>query len=327
MDKEQFIEKFAKLQDESKLDDYGFNLGKYEGEDFLIVDTWESIIQLQALINGYTGNVKNIPYLFNSEDLNTELNKAEQELEKTLKDNPNHLGTIYRLESRIEGLINLSAYKRWLLNNELDEVDIDSVIDMGFSDEHDMCCDCYQNVVRTSPDSYCWTAPLFIDCEGYVCDDCAKNHTDYILEEYCNVQKNIPDQFSTDELGLVKINKDSYQNGLHYGMDDTPKPIIKNLNKEGIDVWFKVYPSQFYCEFDVYVKEADKDQAEYILNNTDTYQGYSGAGNCEKALREASIQSSKVEGEGIKYTKIDVSTGTAETRLVSNEEFIKGIKD
>jgi hypothetical protein len=70
--------------------------------------------------------------------LNTELNKAEQELEKTLKDNPNHLGTIYRLESRIEGLISLSAYKRWLLNNELDEVELDdSIISIGFSDEAD----------------------------------------------------------------------------------------------------------------------------------------------------------------------------------------------
>lgn len=326
MDKKQFIEKFYKLQQDGELDQYCLNIGNYEGEDFLIVDAWEHIIQLQALINGYTGSVKNIPYLWHNEDLNIELNKAEQELEKTLKENPNHLGTICRLNNRIEGLLNLSAYKRWLYNNELEEVDINKVIAMGFNDEYDMCCDCYQNVVRTSPDSYCWTAPLFIDCEGYVCDDCAKNHTDYILEEFCNVEKNIPDQFDTDELGLVKINKDSYQNGFHYGQDDSPKPIIKKLNEAEIDVWFKVYPSQFNIDFDVYVKEENEERAKEILSNTDTYQGFSSAGNCEKALRKASLKMDNLKGDGIKYAKINAD-GTADVRLVSREEFIKGIKD
>lgn len=41
----------------------------------------------------------------------------------------------------------------------------------------------------------------------------------------------------------------------------------------------------------------------------------------EKALSNLEFP----QGEGIKYAEIDLSTGTANTRLVSNEEFIRGI--
>jgi hypothetical protein len=322
----EFFKIYHELCEKNLLDSMSINIGDYEGKDFIIFDSHEDIESFEALLNGYRGKVE-FTSLYRDQDLNDEYNKAELELEKTLLENPSHLGTISRLQSRMTKLMNLSAYKRWLNDNEIEPKSLDDFgLEYGFSDEHDLCCDCYQNVVRTSPDSYDWTSPLFIDCEGWVCSDCAGNHKDYVLEEYKNVAKSIPDDFNIADLGLVQINTESYENGLHYGQDDSPKPIIEKLNDAGIDVWFKVYPSQFSCEFDVYVKLENEEQAKEILSNTDTYQGFSSAANCEKALRQASLQSSSLQGEGIKYSKIDVSTGMAETKLVSREEFVKGVK-
>lgn len=323
---EQFFNRYSELAENGAFDRMSIEIGKYGGQDFLIVDTWENLAALTAMFNGYNGKVDPFIELYYRDDLNEELDKAELQLEKELKENPNHFGTHSRLNTRIAALLNLSAYKRWLLNNEIEERSIEDFgIEVGFSDEYQICRDCYQNIVRTSPDSYSWTPPLLTD-EGYVCDECASDYTDYVLEEFCNVQKSIPDQFSTKELGLTKINEDSFQNGMHYGMDDSPEPIIEKLNANDIDVWFKVYPSQFNVDFDVYVKEDDKDRSIEILSNTDTYQGFSTAGNLEKGLREASIAMSELKDEDIKYAKIN-SDGTASVRTVSKEEFIDGIKD
>lgn len=326
--KEEFFDKLYEYYREGGdahfLDD--IHTGKYEGEDFLIVHNHETLVSLGAWINGYEGDL-DLAVVWGFESLNSELDKAEKELESV---NPEHLGTKYRLEKRIKQLLNLSTYLRWIEANELETVSLDDLgIEVGFSDEYDRCCgSCNgcENIVRTSPDSYSWTPPLYVDCEGYACDECAPDYSEYVLEEFCNVAKSIPDQFDTGELGLVQINEDSFQNGMHYGMDDSPEPIIKKMNEAGIDVWFKVHPSQFYIDFDVYVREADKDKAVEVLSNTDTYQGHSTAGNLEKGLREASKQMGELQGEGVRYSKVNAD-GTAETRLVSKEEFIKGIKD
>jgi hypothetical protein len=304
-----------------------FNIGEYEGDTMLIVDSWEDLTSLHAHINGYKGNL-DLAVLFNFEDLNKEFNEAIEELNKTRLNNPEHLGTISRLERKIKQLSNLSAYKRWVFQNEIEELDFDDFgVEVGFSDEYDMCCHCGNNIVRTSPDSYCWTAPLFLEAEGYVCSDCASNYNDYVLGEYKNEAKSIPEDFNPSDLGLVKVNDDSFQNGLHEGMADEPKPIIEALNKEDIDVWFVVSPSQFYCDFDVYVESKNLKRARKILSNTNVEAEVSPATLCKQALQAASAAMSELpEGQGIKYAKIN-SDGTANVRLVSKDEFIKGIKD
>jgi len=277
------------------------------------------------MINGYKGSVDPFIELYYKDNLNEEINKAETQLEEELKENPNHLGTHSRLRARIDALMNLSAYKRWLHNNEIEEKSIEDFgIEVGFSDEYSLCCECYEAVVRTSPDSYCWTPPLFIDCEGYVCDDCAKNYKDYVLEEYSNVQKHVPDQFDMQELGLVKVNDSSYENGLYGGQTDDPKKIIEALNSQNINCWFKVYPNQFDVHFDAYVKEDDLDKAKEVLENLDVYIGYDPAENLKKCLQNCKVGSSE---QGIVYNKCDISTGNVETRIISEEDFIeRGIK-
>jgi hypothetical protein len=72
----------------------------------------------------------------------------------------------------------------------------------------------------------------------------------------------------------------------------------------------------------VYVRTEDQEKATNILNGTDTYQGYSTAGNLEKALRSASIQPCK--GDGVTVNTVDVSTGTCETKVISKQDFIDG---
>ena len=46
----------------------------------------------------------------------------------------------------------------------------------------------------------------------------------------------------------------------------------------------------------------------------------------DRGLKAASKATEALQGDGIKYTKIN-SDGTATARLVSKEEFINGVKD
>lgn len=307
----------------------GLEIGKLDGNTFIIFESWERSAMLNAQLNGYAGDC-NIAILWGRENLNDELNKAETKLEKTILENPEHLGTISRLKTEVCQLLNLSAYRRWLLHNEISSISLDDFenVECGFSDEYQLCCEhrngC-ENVVRIQADCWDWTPPLLTD-EGYCCSECAPNFKDYVLEEYKNKAKSIPADFSPDELGLIKANIESFENGMHGGQNDTPDPIINALNTQNIDVWFTVEPSQFDIRFDVYVKTEDLKHAVEVLSNTNTKLDYDPAEQCKKALQSASLQSSELNGQGIVYSKIDIATGTAETRIVSPEEFIKGIK-
>lgn len=296
--KDQFIDK---LRDTN----FECSIGLLDGENFLIIHDWDTIVKLEAFIAEYPGKTDKFIYLFN-ETIDGELAKLET---IDISDN-------YRLTARWDGLMQLSAYKQWIFQHEIEEPNLGDFIEYGFDDEYTTCSECYNNIVRHSPDSYDWTPPLLTD-EGYICDDCAPKYKDYILEEFCNVAKNIPNQFSTHELGLVKVNKDSYQQGMHRGMDDTPEPILEAFSKTDIDIWFKVHPSQFYYDFDVYVKKENLERAQALLDTIDTYQGYSTAGNLERALREAPVASTNIDG--IQVTTIDLSTGTSTTKIISKE--------
>lgn len=313
---DQFLEDINPILEDGKIN---INYGECDGDTVVVFDTWKDVHYVEGYLNGFEG-LTDKPYIPSGKTITDLLEEAKV----AAAANPNHYG--YKRE--VKALTTYLLYLQYMSGVEepisLDDYDFDVV----FSDEYDQCCNCGA-ILRTSPDSYSWTAPLFVDCEGYACDECVSkgDFDDYVLEEYCNEEKTIPDSIDTDRLGLVKINDDSYQNGFHSGMDDSPKPIIKALNKEDIHVWFKVHPSQFYIDFDVYVRKDDADRAKCILMGTDTFQGYSTSNNLAKALRESNEESAKVSGEGIRYTTVDVEKGTSTTRLVSEEEFIEGIKD
>jgi hypothetical protein len=293
------------------------NYGKYDGDDFVIFDSWVDLEYVVAYINGFEGLKNGIPYTNDKDSLADLITAAKKKVEL----NPDHYG--YKRD--LEKLTTYLLYKQHLATLDHDPISLaDYKMEVGFSDEYDRCFNCGA-ILRTSPSSYCWVAPLFIECEGYACDDCVAkgDFDDYVLEEYCNKNKCLPKAIPFGRLGIVKANMEEYQNGMHSGMDDSPEPIIKALNAEGIDVWFDVMPSQFYCDFDVFVKKEDLDKAVGILSKTNTNQGYSTSDNLKKCLKQCSCDSSK---EGIVYNKCDISTGTVETKVISKQDFVDGIK-
>jgi len=302
----------------------GSDYGREEGSDFLIVQTHDQLRGLQCVLNGYKGDTF-LESVWRDQEIAVEIDKAAAELEEALLATPSHFGTHARLERRIRGLHNLVVYKRWMIENEIEEINFSDIeLEVGFSDEYNKCagsCNGCNEVVRVSADSYSWTAPLFIDLIGYVCNTCAIDFRQEMLDTHKNEQRSIPNCFNTSDIGLVKINNKKLENGFHYGMDDSPDPIIEKLNEHNIDVWFVIHPCQFSVSFDVYVEEDNEEKATEILDSTNTYQGFSTAGNLERGLRQASLQTEEIEGDGIRYSRINGKDGTATTRTVSRKDF------
>lgn len=86
---------------------------------------------------------------------------------------------------------------------------------------------------------------------------------------------------------------------------------------------------QFDVRFSVWLheEEADKfDAAVRALQTTPTRLDLDPAEGMRRALENAPVIPADPNG-GIVYTKIDATTGTSTTRIVSPEEFIAGIKD
>jgi len=301
---------FFTILKESGFEDIPYS-GSYEGDDFLIVESWNQLANLEAALNGWKGG--RVKYLFSGDK-----EKLQEQANKSLdKDN------VYS---------NTLSYINWLDNLEANR-DLETPIaelgdffsdNWGFDDEYSLCaCGNCNSVVRISADSYNWMPPLDLG-EGYISDDCVTSgeYDDEILEHYANKCMSIPDVRSPEDLGLEKINDDSFENGLYGGQRDTPEPIIEALSNKGIDVWFKVYKGQFDISFDVYVKSNDVRQAIDILNNTNTKLGYDPAIQVQRALKSISCVSSNTDG--IVVNKVDTSTGTVNTKVISKQDFIDG---
>lgn len=311
--------------------DLDIEYGDLDNDTFLVVQSWQDYYQLHGLINGFTG-LRDKPYRSKNETLVGLLIAKTQELESALKDNPTHHGTHSRIKSEISDINNWILYSQYLSINNIDETSLDDIADIswGFADEYSRCaCGNCSNIVRTSPDCYEWTPPLFLEAEGYISDECSEsgNFDNEILEQYANEQKSLPDCRDPEDLGLIKINDQSFENGWYGGQNDTPEPIIEALNKHDIDVWFKVYPRQFDLDFDVYVKQEHENKAREILNSTDTALSYDPKDQLAKGLKAASKAMAELpDSDGIKHATIDTDTGTATAKAVPKEDFIKGIK-
>lgn len=237
---------------------------------FIIVESWEDLEGLNAHLNGFEGLKGSKPYLREGESL---VSRIEAANDKILKD-PAHFGHREELSKLTSHLL----YAQFLEIGHIEPIGIDDFdVDWGFSDESCLCGDCRRHL-RTSPDSYSWVAPTFLDGLGHICDDCvgSGNYDGEILEEYKNEQKALPQAFIKLKT-LSQVNKDSLENGWYGGQLDTPEPIIKAFNAANIDVWFEVFPSQFMLKFDVYVKDEDLERAEALLADTDTTLPYDPA--------------------------------------------------
>lgn len=322
MEKKSFDELVTKIEEfHEQYSDY-FTYGELDGRDFVIIESWEQLNSFNAFLNGYDKKFSGSePYVPNDKTLKD----IALELTEQLKQDPNN----WNLKGRAQNALDYLEYSQFLSNKGIERpASIDDYdCDTGFSDQYSTCS-CCNSIISTDPGCYTALAPLITE-DGWVCDKCvAKGQADdFILEELCNKAASLPSKANIDRLGLVQINKETYQHGMFDGMNDSPEPIIKALNNENVDCWFKVYPSQFYQEFDVLVKNEDQEKAIEILSKTSAYQGYSTSGNLEKCLKQVSINSAKDSSEGIRYTTCNLSDGTVNTKIISTEDFInKGIK-
>jgi len=196
---------------------------------------------------------------------------------------------------------------------------------LGFTDEYTLCDKCC-GIIRTSPDSYHWV-PNYVDTGWeYICEECVKSDPEILFDSVMNKLKSLPDVgIDIEEHGWVKVNDDSLQNGMHEGMADDPEEVLDAMQENGINIIFDVHPSQFYVEFDVYVKEENLDKAKEIFYNTAYELPYeeSPAYLMQKGLKEATIKMGELSDSKIKYASVNAD-GTADVKSVSAEDFING---
>lgn len=138
-------------------------------------------------------------------------------------------------------------------------------IEWGFNDEYDTCSCCYKGI-RTSPSSYSWKPDYWYDGDfGLICNECFNGYEN-IQEQYLHEHINNPNKAiellserQLEELGFVKVNRDSYQSGLHQGMNDDPKAIFDSLQDKYEEIVFTIsMRSQFYIEFEVFGRNKEE---------------------------------------------------------------------
>lgn len=137
----------------------------------------------------------------------------------------------------------------------------------GFDDEWSLCYECGA-LVRTSPDSYGWQLDgELVDGEGYRCANCVREKPYEYIDAHVN-QNKLLNKYLVDplEVGWTELDAD-FEHGLHHGQNDDPRAVIKVLNAENIDCLFTGQPSQFYVEFTVWVRDADAERAQDILED------------------------------------------------------------
>lgn len=236
-------------------------IGECEGETLAVFECWDQLAAFEAFLNGFTGLKGHVFQFRDSKPLADQLAEVIEKL-KVEPDN-------YRLKEEKQTLTTHILYAQYIagLGEGYEVLDCDSFgVQNVFSDEYTTCCHC-GNILRTSPDSYNWVAPLLTD-DGYVCDDCVKagHYDEYLLDVYKNDQKALPESVDLNRLDLVVVNDKEFRNSAWYpNMSDDPTELIELFNTENIDVWFKVYPQQFAVTFDVVVKQSDLDKARELL--------------------------------------------------------------
>ena len=200
--------------------------------------------------------------------------------------------------------------------------------ELEWEDEWTTCSNC-GGAIRTQADCYHWQRS-YVELDGDIlCHECAQKCADEIVEDFVGsdtrcLTKDLGIDLS--EHGFDRLDQD-FENGLYGGQDNHPKQIAAALRKRGVDRFIFTLDSvgQFDMDFSVWIDRAQMEKIPCGIPEGETKCALDPAEGLKRALQSASLQ--HPDGDGITVTKIDVSTGTATTRKVSNEKFIKGIKD
>jgi len=148
------------------------------------------------------------------------------------------------------------------IEDELTEMmRMDDIIIVVYSDEYSQCSSC-GSVVRTSADCYGWTPDFWIGDGFLECSVCMHDNPEGYLEHITNNPLTANVLFTRDELiekGFAKLD-DSYQNGLHTGMNDNPQKLYNKFKDQFAQIIFNIAEtSQFYITFDIYVKNEEEE--------------------------------------------------------------------
>ena len=129
---------------------------------------------------------------------------------------------------------------------------------LEWSDEWTICYDSGY-AYRTSPDSYWWRQSFVYTDDGELIGLKDIKNGD-MLDEYESYLLNDPRKCATmpfpfEARGFEKINRDSYESGLHPGQNDDPANILRTLESMHPDMDFIFTldeASQFYLTFSIY---------------------------------------------------------------------------
>ena len=203
---------------------------------------------------------------------------------------------------------------------------------LEWGDEWVSCHHCGK-IVRCSGDSYSWMRSYWNDGEGGTyCVECVKEHylQDYLAFLEGNESNADTFDLDLDECGYVQYDE-KFEHGLYGGQADDPQIVARSLRALGVERFvFKIDSvGQFDMDFSVWIHkdEADKLKEIGFIQSA----GADPAEVMQRALKNASIGSAALRQEqaekgGVIYSKIGTD-GNVETRLVSPEEFVEGIKD
>ena len=150
--------------------------------------------------------------------------------------------------------------------------------DVGHDDEYQICDSCFR-WVYTQPTSYC-DSGRFAHLPGgeLICRACAEKDPAQHLEDYLEAEGEMAFILDPSTVGLVRVNEEPFQNGLHHGMADDPRAQRKLLELAGIrTVVFEVEPSQFYVEWTTWVEPDDLLPARALLrDHGQLWKGHKG---------------------------------------------------
>jgi hypothetical protein len=198
----------------------------------------------------------------------------------------------------------------------------------GFSDEYTLCSECSNTVIKTSPDSYCWTADYYLGDGVIACSECAQNFLDERIDSIQDAIEHNKQPHSLEDIFNLSPEwqqiDGTWENGLHHGMNCDPLrqgKIVHAYKQDGkrlFDVCYRIHPSQFYTEWETYIRvnpdndlsfEITPELLTHISNEFDNKANfpYDIATLCENALKQAS-----------NFTKINFDPNTGE---IKNQNF------
>jgi len=204
---------------------------------FIIIESWVELATIQRELNRM---IAPEAYYRNAIDYyNIEGNEAFQNMSFEV----NH---IYRVP---EGLLEL-----------------DDVIDWGFSDEWSTCSNCYK-AIFTSP-YYPGDKPRYavlnneVLCDDCITNECEQEYIDSVTNDYKKtLNTNIISESKLEELGWIK-QEQKYESGMYKGQIDSPKKVWNEFKELG-DTLFTYESGQFDINFWIWIRKSTSEDANF----------------------------------------------------------------